>query len=126
MTEIKGIIDDIGISALENNIKIAALAILSDSGKLIHQTENFDLKNQGSILLNAMKGKKTLTLNNIEFIIQGNPSEEIIGTSKAGMGYLIILPFQGGLLVSYALPQADPTKASAFLKSYTVRLDGKI
>ncbi|TFG17641.1 MAG: hypothetical protein EU531_02750 [Promethearchaeota archaeon] len=126
MNEIKGIIEDIGISALEHNIKIAALAVISSSGKLIHQTENFDLKNQVNSVLKVINGEKAMILNDIEFIIQGNPSDGMIGTNKAGMGYVIIIPFKGGLLIAYALPQAEPIKALTFLKSFIVRLDGKI
>lgn len=126
MNDIKGIIEDIGIAAFENNIKVAALAIISNSGKLIHQTENFDLSNQANILLSAMKGEKSIIINDLEFIMQGNPSEGIIGTNPNGMGSLIIIPFKGGLLVSYALPQAEPAKALTFLKSFTKMLNGQI
>jgi hypothetical protein len=126
MSEIKGIIDDIGISALENNIKIAALAVISDSGKVIHQTENFDIRNQANILLSALKEKKSIKINDLEFILEGNSSEGLIGTNKDGMGYLIFVPFEGGVLVSYALPRAEPTKALSFLKIYTIKLDGNV
>ncbi|MEJ2295887.1 MAG: hypothetical protein P8Y23_14115 [Candidatus Lokiarchaeota archaeon] len=123
MSDIKGIIDDIGISALENNIKIAAIAVISNSGKLIHQTENFDLEKQVNILLSAMKEEKSIKINDLEFKFQVNP-EGIIGTNKARMGYLILVPFDGGVLVSYALPQAEPTKALSFLKTYAGKLAG--
>lgn len=126
MSEIKGIIDDIGILALENNIKIAALAVISNSGKLIHQTENFDLEKQANILLGAMNEEKSIKINDFEFIFEGNSSEGLIGTNKDGMGYLILIPIEGGALVSYALPQAEPTKALSFLKTYAVKLDGNL
>jgi hypothetical protein len=126
MSEIKGIIDDIGILALENNIKIAALAVISNSGKLIHQTENFDLENKANILIGALKEEKSIKINDSEFIFEGNSSEGLIGTNKGGIGYLILVPFEGGVLVSYALPQAEPTKALSFLKTYVAKLDGNL
>lgn len=126
MSELKKIIDEIGISALENNVKIAALAVISNSGKIIHQTENFDLKNQVNTLISALDGKESFIINDIEFLVQGNPSEGIIGINEAGNGYFIVVPFQGGLLVSYALPQADPNTVLKFLKKYSLRLDIKI
>ncbi|KKM90317.1 hypothetical protein LCGC14_1239790, partial [marine sediment metagenome] len=39
---------------------------------------------------------------------------------------VIFVPFQGGVLVSYAMPQADPPKALTFLKTYTNELNGKV
>ena len=126
MTEIKGIIDDIGIAAFESNIKIAALAVISNSGKIIHQTENFNLSKQANELLNAVKGSKILEIDDQEYLLEGNSSEGIIGTNSKGMGYMILLPFQGGILVSYALPQAEPVKALAFLKRFTIKLNGQV
>ena len=126
MSDIKEIIDDIGIAALENNIKIAALAIISNSGKIIHQTENFDLSTQVNILLSAMKGTKSIKINDQEYLLEGTPSEGIIGTNSKGMGYLILVPFQGGALVSYALPQTEPTKALSFLNNFTDKLNGQV
>lgn len=126
MTEIKDIIDDIGIVAFENNIKIAALAVMSNSGNIIYQTENFNLSNQENDLLNAMKGIKSFKINDQEYLLEGADSEGIIGTNTKGMGYILLLPFQGGILVSYALPQAEPTKALEFLKNFTIKLNGQI
>lgn len=126
MDEIKSIVDDVGIAALENNIKIAAIAVVSDSGDLIYQTENWDLTNHTNILLNVIKGDHSFTLSDVEYSVVETTSEGIIGTNNKGMGHVIFAPFQGGLLVSYAMPQADPPKALAFLKTYAVRLNGKI
>lgn len=126
MDEIKSIVDDMGIAALENNIKIAAIAVLSDSGNLVYQTENWDLTNETQILLNVINGERSFTLSDVEYSVVGTTSEGIIGTSNKGMGHVILAPFQGGMLVSYAMPQADPPKALTFLKSYAMRLNGKI
>ena len=126
MNEIKDIIDDIGNAALEASVNIAALAVISNSGKLIHQTKNFDLSGQTQTILNILKADSTFVLNKLVFIVSGSPSEGIIGTNELGMGYILILPFEGGVLVSYAMPQADPNKALAFLKSFTNRLNGKV
>jgi hypothetical protein len=126
MDEIKKIVDEISNASLEANIKIAALAILAKSGKIVHQTKNFDLANQITSILNAVKGGTSFILNNLKFIVIGNPSGGIIGTNKDGMGHIIIIPFQGGVLVSYAMPQADPTKALEFLKTFTIKLNGKM
>ena len=126
MDEIKKIIDELGIAALEANTKIAAVAVVSDSGDLVFQTDNWDLTNQTNIILNVIKGDRSFVLNDGKFSVVETTTEGIIGTNDSGMGHVIFAPFQGGMLVSYAMPQADPPKALDFLKSYAMRLNGKV
>jgi len=126
MDEIKKIVDEIGIAALEANTKIAGIAVVSDSGNLVLQTENWDLTNQTDFIFNVIKGDSSFVFNNVEFSVVENTTEGFIGTNDNGMGHVIFSPFQGGVLVAYAMPQADPTKALSFLKTFTMRLNGKI
>ena len=126
MDEIKKIIDELGITSLETNIKIAGVAVVSDSGNIVFQTDNWDLTNQTNIILNVIKGDRSFILNDGKFSVVETTTEGIIGTNDSGMGHVIFAPFQGGVLVSYAMPQADPPKALAFLKSYAMRLNGKV
>ena len=126
MDEIKKIIDELGIAALEANTKIAAVAVVSDSGDLVFQTDNWDLTNQTNIIVNVIKGDRSFVLNDGKFSVVETTTEGIIGTNDSGMGHVIFAPFQGGMLVSYAMPQADPPKALDFLKSYAMRLNGKV
>ncbi|TKJ19225.1 MAG: hypothetical protein CEE42_15790 [Promethearchaeota archaeon Loki_b31] len=126
MDEIKKIIDELGIDALESNTKIAGVAVVSDSGNIIFQTDNWDLTNQTNIILNVIKGARSFVLNDGEFSVVETTTEGIIGTNDSGMGHIIFAPFQGGVLVSYAMPQADPPKALTFLKTYAMRLNGKV
>lgn len=126
MDEIKKIIDELGITALETNIKIASVAVMSESGSIIFQTENWDLSNQTNNILNAIKGARSFVFNNLEFSVVETTPEGIIGTNNDGMGHVIIAPFQGGILVSYAMPQANPPIALSFLKTFAIRLNGKV
>jgi len=126
MDEIKKIIDELGIDALESNTKIAGVAVVSDSGNIVYQTDNWDLTNQTNVIMNVMKGDRSFVLNDGEFSVVKTTTEGIIGTNDSGMGYIIFAPFQGGVLVSYAMPRADPPKALAFLKTYATRLNGKV
>ncbi|MFW9874093.1 MAG: hypothetical protein ACFFG0_13380 [Candidatus Thorarchaeota archaeon] len=126
MNEIKNFVDELGIAALEGNTKIAGIAIVSDSGNIIFQTENFDLTNQTKIIFDVVKGDRSFVFNNIKFSVVEATNEGIIGTNDGGMGYLIFAPFQGGVLVAYAMPQADPTNALSFLKTFAIRLNGKL
>jgi hypothetical protein len=126
MRSIKQIIDDMGNSALESRIPLAGFAVLSDSGKIIFQTKNWDLSNQTDILMKVLKGAKSFVLNNFEFsVVQATP-EGIVGTSAGGMGHVILNPFKGGTLVSYALPQANLTRTLDFLKGFMTQLNGLV
>ena len=123
MEEIKQIIDDLGIEAFESNTKIAGLAVVSDSGKLIIQTSNWDLTKHTNSILNVMKGEPSINLSGMDFnIIEKAPGK--IGTSE--MGHVLFVPFQGGVLVAFAMPRADTFKALSFLKPYAMRLNGKL
>lgn len=126
MDEIKNIIDDLGIASLESNTKIAGVAVMSDSGNIVFQTDNWDLTNQTNIILNVIKGDRSFILSDGEFSVVETTTEGIIGTNDSGMGHVIFVPFQGGVLISYAMPQADPPKALAFLKTFAMRLNGKV
>ncbi|MFX1374391.1 MAG: hypothetical protein ACFFA0_01130 [Promethearchaeota archaeon] len=126
MDQIKNIIDDIGIAAFESNIQIAGLAVISDLGKLIYQTDNFDVSKHTNSILNVFKGDQSFTFNNTEFSIVNRSNNGIVGTNKMGMGHVLFIPFQGGVLVSYAMPKADPIQAVSFLKNYSIKLNGLI
>ncbi len=126
MDEIIKFVDELGIAALEANTKIAGIAVMSDSGNLVFQTENWDLTNQTNFISNVIKGDRSFVFNNVEFTVVETTTEGIIGTNDSGMGHGIFAPFQGGVLVAYALPQADPTKVLSFLKTYAMRLNGKV
>jgi len=126
MDEIKNIIDELGIIAFEANMQIAGLAVVSDSGDLIYQTSNWDLTNQTHIISNLIKGASSFVFNDDQFSVVETTSEGIIGTSDSGMGHILFVPFQGGVLVSYAIPKAEPPKVLSFLKSHATRLNGQV
>lgn len=124
MNQIKNIIDDIGISAFESNIMIAGLAVISDSGKLIYQTKNFDVSKHINSILNVIKGDQLFIFNDTEFSIVDRSNNGIIGTNKTGMGHVLFVPFQDGVLISYAMPKAEPITALSFLKNLSMKLNG--
>jgi len=126
MDEIKKIIDELGIITFEANMKFAGFAVVSNSGKLVFQTDNWDLTNQTNMILNVIKGDHSFVLNDVEFSVVETTTEGIVGTADSGMGHVIFTPFQGGVLVSYAMPRADPLRALPFLKTFAMRLNGKV
>ena len=126
MDEIKKVIDELGITTFEANMKIAGFAVVSDSGKMVFQTDNWDLTNQTNMILNVIKGARSFFLNDVEFSVVETTTEGIVGTADSGMGHVIFTPFQGGVLVSFAMPRADPLKTLPFLKTFAMRLNGKV
>jgi hypothetical protein len=126
MDEIKKIIDELGITTFEANMKIAGFAVVSDSGKVVFQTDNWDLNNQTNMILNVIKGDRSFVLNDVEFSVVETTTEGIVGTANNGMGHVIFTPFQGGVLVSFAMPRADPPRVLSFLKTFAMRLNGKV
>ena len=126
MSEIKNIIDDLGIAALEKSTKLAGFAVMSDSGKIIYQTANWDLANQTNVISNVIKGDRSFVLSDGKFTITETTAEGFVGKSDMGLGYVIFTPFQGGVLVSYAMPGADILNLLSYLKNSTMRLIGKL
>ena len=126
MSEIKSIIDDLGNDALESSIKIASAAVVSDAGEVVYQTENVDLTNQTHIISDIIKGEQSFVLNDLKFSIESMTDDGIIATNDMGMGHIILAPFQGGVIVTYAMPGADTQKALEFLKKYSSKLNGKV
>lgn len=126
MDDIKNFVDDMGIAAFEANIKIAGIAVISEVGEIIYQTDNWNLKKESNEILNLTKGSASIVLNGASFLVSTSSSDGIIATNEGGMGHLVLAPFQGGVLVSYAMAQVDTSLALNFLKNYAMKLSGKI
>ena len=93
MEEIKNIIDELSIAALENSINIAAVAVVSDAGNIVIQTENWDMTNQTNTILNVIKGERSFVLSNVNYSVVQTTTEGIIGTNEMGLGHIIFVPF---------------------------------
>lgn len=123
MIEVKKIIDDMGIASFENNMKIASFAVLSDLRDIVYQTENWDLSEYKDLFFRAFKGAQSIELNNVEFLVTRVSDEGLIGTNPGGMGHVIAILFQGGILVAYVLSGGNPNDVIAFLKPYIMKLN---
>ena len=92
MEEVKKIIDDLAIAALEGSTKLAAVAIMSNSGDIVFQTENFDLKNQENVILNVIKGDNSFILNNSNFTYNTKvPLINFKWSSQNALNYKIVV-----------------------------------
>jgi len=126
MEDIKKIMEELGIESLEKNINLAGLVIVNESQEVIYQTSNWDLPDLQGALSDIKKGEDSFKLNTLDFKIVEESSEGIIATNLNGMGHILYVPIQGAILLSYAMPQADPKKAIEFLKQFSKKLKGKI
>jgi predicted regulator of Ras-like GTPase activity (Roadblock/LC7/MglB family) len=133
MSEIEGIIDNL----LDEEQNVFGVAIIGKDGKLITQTENWDLTSDIS-LINEMlnqklelgeKGITSLTIQGIKYMIVENTEERKIGTNITGKGHLIICPIPiggTGALVTYINPQAGPRDALFNVQEYAKKLENLI
>jgi hypothetical protein len=122
MSEVKKLIDELGIISFENNMRIAGFAVLSDSRDIVYQTENWDVSKYRDLLFNAINGAISIEINNTEFFVSKASDEGVIATSAHGMGYIIMIPFNGGVLATYALSGADTRSIITFLKPHIMDL----
>jgi len=127
--EIESIIDDL----LSEEANIFGVAIISKSGTIITQTENWNLSNDletinellGAKLKLGQRGITSLTVQGIKFMMVENTEERKIGTNIKGKGHVIIAPIPiggTGALVCYINPQAGPRDALFAVQSSALKL----
>ncbi len=119
---VEKIIDEL-LDADEN---IGGIAVISDNGSIISQTENWDLTAEAQNIINTVKGGSSITLLGIKYMVVENTPERVIGTNVTGKGHIIIAPFEGGLLVTFIIPQAGPRDALFNVQDFAKKLVGNI
>ena len=119
MAEINNLMEDIAIDAFEKSIGIASLALISDTGKIIYQTKNWDLLSQATTILDVVNGNKQFMLNDIEFSVTNTDPSRFVGQNESGMGSVLIIPMTGAIFIAYAIPGATAEDTLDFLQSYT-------
>lgn len=62
MVEINNLMEEIANASLEKSMKFALLALVSDTGKVVYQTKNWDLSDQTKIILDVVRGNKEFVL----------------------------------------------------------------
>ncbi|MFX0081689.1 MAG: hypothetical protein ACFE94_08045 [Candidatus Hodarchaeota archaeon] len=133
MSEIEGIID----SLLDEEQNVFGVAIIGKDGKLITQTENWDLISDISLINEILnqklelgeKGITSLTIQGIKYMIVENTEERKIGTNITGKGHIIICPIPiggTGALVTYINPQAGPRDALFNVQEYAKKLENLV
>lgn len=133
MSEIESIIDNL----LDEEQNIFGIGIISKDGRLITQTENWDLTNDLSLINEILnqklelgeKGITNLTIQGIKYMIVENTEERKIGTNITGKGHLIICPIPiggTGALITYINPQVGPRDALFIVQEYAKKLENMV
>ena len=129
MSGIENIID----ALLNEEQNIYGVAVIGLNGRLITQTENWDITNdleaineliQTKLELGA-KGITGITIMGIKYMIVENTEERKIGTNITGKGHVIIAPIPiggTGALLCYINPQIGPRDALFTVQNYALKL----
>ncbi len=131
--EIESIIDDL----LSEEQNIFGVAIISKSGSLITQTQNWNLttdldkinKLLGTQLALGQRGMSSITIQGIKYMIVENTEERKIGTNIRGKGHIIIAPIPiggTGALICYINPQIGPRDALFTVQTYALKLQNQV
>ena len=126
---IENIIDEL----LNEEQNIFGVAIISKDGKLITQTQNWDLSNDLELINELIqtklelgeKGITSIVIQGIKYMIVDNTEERKIGTNITGKGHVIIAPIPiggTGALICYINPQVGPRDALFTIQNYALKL----
>ncbi len=129
MSGIENIID----ALLNEEQNIYGVAVIGLNGRLITQTENWDITNDleaiNELILTKLelgaKGISSITIMGIKYMIVENTEERKIGTNITGKGHVIIAPIPiggKGALLCYINPQVGPRDALFTVQDYALKL----
>jgi predicted regulator of Ras-like GTPase activity (Roadblock/LC7/MglB family) len=128
-SEIERIIEEL----LNEEQNVYGVAVISTTGKLITQTENWDISSDLLVINELLqtklalgqKGMSSITIQGIKYMIVENTEERKIGTNITGKGHVIIAPAPiggTGALVCYINPQISPRDALFTVQAYAQKL----
>ena len=131
--EIESTIDEL----LSEEQNIDGVAIISKSGSLITQTQNWNLDNDlqkinellGANLALGQKGMSSITIQGFKYMMVENTEERKIGTNIKGKGHIIVAPIPiggTGALVCYINPRIGPRDALFTVQTYALKLQNLV
>lgn len=128
-SEIESVIDEL----LNEEQNVYGVAVISTSGEIITQTENWDLSTELNLINELLrtklalgeKGMSSISIQGIKYMIVENTEERKIGTNLTGKGHIIIAPIPiggRGALICYINPQIGPRDALFTVQAYALKL----
>ena len=132
-SEIETIVNEL----LNEEQDIFGVAIVSQAGSLITQTENWNITNDlnvinellGTKLELGQKGMSSITIQGIKYMIVENTEERKIGTNIKGKGHVIIAPIPiggTGALICYINPKIGPRDVLFTVQSHALKLQNLV
>jgi hypothetical protein len=103
-------------------------AIINSSGKLVYQTENWDITGDVEQLNKIIGGENpgSLSIMKIKYMIVEAIPERIIGTNVSRKGHIIVAPVDKGALICYIDPAKGPRDALFNVQQFALKLKGNI
>lgn len=125
--EINRIINDL----LNEEPNVFGVALIGRDDQITTQTENWDLTQDTSSILELIKAKGgigRISIHGIRYMVVENTPERKIGTNIRGQGHIIICPTGdiNAALVCYINPQVGPRDALFNVQEYAKKLKGKL
>ena len=126
-SEISTIISDL----LNEEPNVIGVALIGSNNQISFQTENWDLSQDLSGILNliqATSGVGRISLQGINFMVVENTPERKIATNIKGKGHIIICPTgdNNAALMCYISPQAGPRDVLFNVQEYAKKLKKKL
>lgn len=126
-------IEEIIDNLLDEEQNIYGVAVVNRDGKLLTQTENWDISENidkiNELLRTKVelgeKGITSIILQDVKYMIVENTEERKIGTNITGKGHIIVAPVPiggTGALVCYINPQVGPRDALFTVQEYAKKL----
>jgi len=128
-SEIESVIDEL----LNEEQNVYGVAVISTSGEIITQTENWDLSKELNLINELLrtklalgeKGMSSISIQGIKYMIVENTEERKIGTNLTGKGHIIIAPIPiggTGALICYINPQIGPRDVLFTVQAFALKL----
>lgn len=114
---------------------VYAVAVINSSGKLIFQTDNWDVSSHLAELQQLInenlslgqKGTQSIVVQGVKYMIVENTDERKIGTNVQNQGHFIVCPIPPGgtaALICYVSPEVGPRDALLNIQLYATKLVG--
>ncbi len=94
---------------LSSNENITAAAVLTNDGRVIYQTDNWDVTGDAPSLISAWRERApSISVQGIKYSVLQTTEERLVATNVSGLGHIILATAQyRGLLLAYVTPQGD-------------------
>ncbi len=108
--------------------KIQAFGVITDDGRVLWQSNNWDLtQDAASLIAAARNGAPSVTQNQVKYSTLQSKPDSLVARSVAGHGILILAKIEGDKWVcAWAAPDAAPDQVFVEVDRAAKSLKGKV